>query len=97
MVRPGIEPRSPGSLSNTLPTRINEPVTNNNDNDDNNKTTIWTVQVTNQRNLARETWTWPRKGSIERETESLLIAAQNNALRSKYVKAKIVKIQQNSR
>ena len=26
-----------------------------------------------------KTWTWLRKGNFKRETESLLIAAQNNA------------------
>ena len=29
----------------------------------------------------KKTWTWLRKGNLKRETESLLIAAQNNALR----------------
>ena len=27
-------------------------------------------------------WTWLRKGNIKRETQSILIAAQNNAIRS---------------
>ena len=30
-----------------------------------------------------KTWTWLRKGNFKRETESLLIAAQNNALRKR--------------
>ena len=38
-----------------------------------------------------------RKGNFKRETESLLIAAQNNATRTNYVKAKIDWTQQNSR
>ena len=41
-----------------------------------------------------KTWTWLRKRNLKRETESLLIAAQNNVIRTNYlyVKAKIVKI-----
>ena len=41
------------------------------------------------------TWTWLRKGNFKRETESLLIAAQNNAVRTNYIKARIDKTQQN--
>ena len=44
----------------------------------------------------RNTWTWLRKGNLKRETESLLIAAQNNAIRINCVKEKIDKMQQNS-
>ena len=36
-----------------------------------------------------KTWTWQRKGNFKRETESLLIAAQNNAMRTNQIKAKI--------
>ena len=36
-------------------------------------------------------WTWQRKGNPERETESLLIAAQNNAIRTNHIKAIINK------
>ena len=36
----------------------------------------------------RRNWTWLRKGKLKRETESLLIATQNNAIRTNYVKAK---------
>ena len=36
-----------------------------------------------------KTWTWLRKRNLEKETESLLIAAQNNAIRIDYVKARI--------
>ena len=43
------------------------------------------------------TWTWLRKGNLKRETESLIIAAQNNAIRINYIKAKIDKTQQNSK
>ena len=44
-----------------------------------------------------KTWTWLRKGNLKRETESLLIAAQNNAIRTNHIKAKIDKMQQNCR
>ena len=44
-----------------------------------------------------KTWTWLRKGIFEREMESLLIAAQNNAIRINYVKVKIDETQQNSK
>ena len=43
-----------------------------------------------------KTWTWLRKGNLKRETEYLLIAAQNDAIRTNYAKA-IYKAQQNSR
>ena len=35
--------------------------------------------------------------SVKKETESLLIPAQNNAIRTNYVKTKIDKMQQNSK
>ena len=49
-------------------------------------------------NISQEkTWTWQRKGNFKRETESLLIAAQNNAMRTNHIKARIDKTQQNSK
>ena len=36
-----------------------------------------------------KTWTWLRKGNFKRETESLLMAAQNNAIRTNHIKARI--------
>ena len=46
-------------------------------------------------NISHEkTWTWLRKGNFQRETESLLIAAQNNAIRTNHIKARISKTQQ---
>ena len=42
-------------------------------------------------------WTRLRKGNFKRETESLLIAAQNNAIRTNHIKARICKTQQNSK
>ena len=44
-----------------------------------------------------KTWTWLRKGNFKRETESLLMAAQKNAIRSNHIKARIDKTQQNSK
>ena len=44
-----------------------------------------------------KTWTWLRKGNFKRETESLLIAAQDNAVRTNHIKARIDKSQQNSK
>ena len=47
--------------------------------------------------LHEEKWTWLRKGNIEGETEFLQIAAQNNAIRTNHIKARIDKTQQNSK
>ena len=44
-----------------------------------------------------KTWTWLRKGNFKRETESLLMATQNSAIRTNHVKARIDKTQQNSK
>ena len=44
-----------------------------------------------------KTWTWLRKGNFKRETESLLIAAQDSAIRTIHIKARIDKTQQNSK
>ena len=38
-----------------------------------------------------------QKGHLKRETKSFLIAVQNNGIRTKYVKVKIDKLQQNSK
>ena len=38
-----------------------------------------------------------KKGKLKTETESLLIAAQNSAIRTNYIKARIDKTQQNSK
>ena len=47
--------------------------------------------------LLDKTWSWRRKGNFQRETESLQIAAQNNAIRTNQIKARIDKMQQNSK
>ena len=44
-----------------------------------------------------KTWTWLRKRNFERETESLQIAAQNNAVRINHIKTRIDKTQQNNK
>ena len=43
-----------------------------------------------------KTWTRLQKVSIKMETESLLIAAQNGAIKTNYMKAKIDNTQQKS-
>ena len=45
----------------------------------------------------QKTWTRLRKGNLKRETESLLIAAHDNAIRTNHIKARIDKTQQNSK
>ena len=47
--------------------------------------------------LHKKTWMWLRKDNSKRETESLIIAAQNNAIRTNQIKARIDKMQQNSK
>ena len=44
-----------------------------------------------------QTWTWLRKGNLSREKESLLIAAQNNAIRTNHIRTRIDKTQQNNK
>ena len=49
-------------------------------------------------NISHEkTRTWLKKGDFKREKESLLNSAQNNAIRSNHIKARIDKTQQNSK
>ena len=48
--------------------------------------------------ISREkSWIWLRKWNLKRKTESLLIAAWNNAVRTNHVKTRIDKTLQNSR
>ena len=49
------------------------------------------------KNSRDKTWKRLRKGNFKRETESLQIAAQNNAIRTNHIKARIDKTQQNSK
>ena len=44
-----------------------------------------------------KTWACLRKGNFKRETESLLTAGQNSAIRTHHIKARIDKTQQNSK
>ena len=44
-----------------------------------------------------KTWTWLRKGNFMRKTESLLKAAQDDAVRTNHTKARIDKTKQNSK
>ena len=44
-----------------------------------------------------KTWTWLRKRNFKREIGSLLMAAQDSALRTNHIKARIDKTQQNSK
>ena len=46
--------------------------------------------------LQEKNWTWLRKRNVKSETESLLIAIQNNAIITNQIKARIDKTQQNS-
>ena len=49
-------------------------------------------------NISHEkTWTWLRKGNFKRETESLIIAAQDSTIRTNHIKMRIDKMQQNSK
>ena len=45
----------------------------------------------------KKTWTRLRKGNLKKETESLLIAGQNNAMTTNLIKAKIDKTQEKTR
>ena len=47
--------------------------------------------------LRDKTRTWLRKGNFKRETESLLMAAQNSAIETNHIKARMEKTQQNSK
>ena len=52
---------------------------------------------TKKRHLTRGNLNVAKKGNLKRETESLLIASQNNAIGTNHIKARIDKMQQNSR
>ena len=44
-----------------------------------------------------KTWTLLGKGSLKRETESILTTAKNNAIRTNYIKARIDKTKRDSK
>ena len=44
-----------------------------------------------------KTWTWLRKGNFTRESESLLMAVQNSAMKTNHIKARIDKTQRNNK
>ena len=45
----------------------------------------------------KKTWMKRKKGNLSKETESILIAAQTNAIRTNYIKARIDTTQQNGK
>ena len=55
------------------------------------KTTVETFYATNKWNLSLENLNIGKKEKLKKETDSLPIAAQNNTIRTIYVKAKIDK------
>ena len=75
--------------------RLVTPTRNNTDNTRTNRTTITRKQKWEEKQLCerfkrlisnilhKKTWTQLRKGNLKRETESLLIADQNKAMRTK--------------
>ena len=50
----------------------------------------------NEEVMSGQSWTWIQNGDLKRETESLIVAAQNQSIRTNLVKAKIDKSQGNS-
>ena len=48
-------------------------------------------------NSHQKTWIWLRKRNLKRETESLIKAAQDNAIKTNHIKARIDKTQQSSK
>ena len=45
---------------------------------------------------SEQSWVWLQNGDLKRETESLIVAAQNQSIRTNLVKAKIDKIQKDT-
>ena len=78
-------------------------IRNNNDNTMDNRMTITWKQLYGRfkrliNNISNDkSWTWLRKGNFTKETESLLIAAQNNVIRTNHIKMRIDKTHQNSK
>ena len=65
---------------------------------DTDNTTDDRMAITRKKNvkkliMTQKIWLWLRKGNLKRETESLQIVAQDNAIRTNHIKAKIDKTQ----
>ena len=87
--------------------RLTTATINDTDNTRTNKTTITWKQKWGEKQIYgrlkqliskishEKTLTWLRKGKLQRETESLLIVIQNNAIITNHIKAIIDKTQQN--
>ena len=61
------------------------------------KTTVWIFQPTNCQDYTWENLNITKNGHLKRETQCLLITAQNNALMTNYFKAKIHNKQQDNK
>ena len=55
------------------------------------KTTLWLFKPLINNISHEKTWTWLKKGNFKREAESLLKAAQNDAIRTNHIKVRIDK------
>ena len=55
------------------------------------------MKISSEKPKSQKTWTWLRKGTLQRETGSLLLARQDNAISTNFVEANIDKTTQNSR
>ena len=59
--------------------------------------TAWAILKRDRRSYPKwKRWTWLRDGSIKRKTETLILAAQEQSLRTNAIKAKIDRSQENS-
>ena len=67
---------------------------NNNNNNNNNDTTTTTTTNNNNNNNNLGV---AKKGNFKKETESLVITAQSNAIRTNQIKTRMDKMQQNSK
>ena len=101
--------RNEDCVENTSIQRLITAIKNNIDNTMVNRMTITRKQKWEERQVCgcfkrlinkishEKSWTWLRKRNFKRETESLLIAAQNNAIRTNQIKPRIDKTQRNSK
>ena len=84
-------------------------IRNNTDNTIDNRMTIvrkqkwegkplnWRLKRLINNILHDKTWTWLRKGNFKRETEYLIMAAQDSVIRTNHIKARIDKTQYNNK